>query len=94
MQEALFSQQPQPGERAVEISASGIAFTASKAAADAAWLGLHFVLPSCYHVLCCAQVCRSKGSPDSTKHHLAARFKTLDIAASKRLSRFVIDNKC
>lgn len=92
MQEALLSQLPTPVESELELAVGGLAFSAPERLAEASWLGVHLVLPACYHVLCLACVCRCERSADNLGYRVAVRLDGLESTAARRLSRFLIGN--
>ena len=90
--EALFAQHPVPAEQDLEVAAGGIAFTAATPLSEASWVGVHMVLPTCYHVLCAASVRRCARTEGGYRVATELLPDALEPAASKRLSRFVFDN--
>ena len=88
IEEALHADTAIPPMETLELAAEGIGFDSAETLTIGAWLGVHLVLPTAYHVVCSAEVthCQAQGSG----FRIGARLADLDTAAAKRLTRYVI----
>lgn len=91
-EEALYAETAIPPEQLLELGTEGVGFDSTEPVADGAWLAMHLVLPTAYHVLCNARVthCQEYARQDATGYRIGAQLCNVDTAAAKRLTRFVI----
>lgn len=93
LQDALFSEDPVPESRAVQLSERGVEFAAQSHQDCGQWLAVHLVLPLCHHLLCNAQVLRCDSCVGVKGFRIAAQLSDLAVADTRCLIRYLMDNK-
>lgn len=93
LQEGLLADASLPAPHALELSAEGVGFRASRPLDPGTWVGVHLVLPVNYHLICRARVthCSRADEPDADgQFHIGTELHGLETAAARRLTRHLI----